>query len=107
MNCARCARTDLLTGRPDELRAMRNDGGRPEELRAMHSDGRRPEELHAMHRDGGRPEELRAMHRDGGRPKELRAMLRVRAHRRSESLLRNVVRCAEAMHIAKTSSTLA
>ena len=94
----------MLTGRPEELRAMRRDGGRPEELRAMRRDGGRPEELRAMCRDGGRPKELRAMRRDGGRPGELRAMRRGRAHRTSESLLRNVVRCAGAVHIAKTSS---
>ena len=57
-----------------------------------------------MRRDGGRPEELRAMRTDGGRPEELRAMRKGRAHRTSESFLRNVVRCAGAVHIAQTSS---
>ncbi len=46
----RCAGTDLLTGRPEELRAMRRDGGRPEELRAMRRDGGRPDECDAQGR---------------------------------------------------------
>ena len=74
----RCAGTDLLTGRPEELRAMRKDGGRPEELRAMR--------------------------RGVGRPGELRAMRRGRAHSTSESFLRNILRRAVAVHIAKPSS---
>jgi hypothetical protein len=39
-----------------------------------------------------------------GPAQELRAMQRGRAHRTSESFLRNVVRCAVAVHIAQTSS---
>ena len=94
----------MLAGCPEELLAMRREVGRPEELRAMRRDGGRPEELRAMRRDGDRPEEPRAMRTDGGRPEEVRAMRRGRAHRTSESLLRNPLRCAGAVHITKTFS---